>query len=134
MELESVVDIPIPPGSYGDIERRTYNIYDYQNRLIDIYNYYNEEIIEMVENDNGEGVPYSNVPVPSSGASAKDKIVDNLKFTWDPQEGELDPGHRYKWNQRFKILGLDLENNLWKHDVRRIDGTHVEIDSYSGQW
>ncbi|MCK4947545.1 MAG: hypothetical protein KAQ99_01335 [Candidatus Aureabacteria bacterium] len=130
LEFAVVYDLPLPPDEYGDFEERHYNVYDFQNRLTDIRGYFSEEYITMIENDDGLGGSYPPIDA-GSGPNLNSDLVDQLSFIFT---GTLEPGHKYKWNQKLQILGLDLENNLWKHDFRRIDATHLEIDSFSGQW
>ncbi len=134
MEFDHVNDIPLPPKTYGDKKQRFYKIYDDKDREVNIKGYYAQEYVTMIENDNGQGKPYKNVVKATKGPHPNVDLVDTLEFTWLEKEGMLEAGHKYKWNQRFQILGLNIENNQWKHDYRRIDGTHLEIYTNQGQW
>ena len=117
--------------SYGDYEQRWYYVYDVQNRKFNVKGYWCSENITMVENDDGAGGSYPPVEA-KSGAHPNENFVDTVLFTWE--SGTLEEGHKYKWNQTIKILEINVENGQWKHNARRIDETHLEIDSESGQY
>lgn|GEM_PF-2324309 len=125
--------IPFPNGDlYGDYEARRYLVYDVQLRVFNILGYYTSEDITMVENDDGIGGHYPS-PTPTAGPHSYEHFQDHVWFTWT--SGTLEEGHRYKWNQRLKIFNIgNIENNLWRHNGRKIDSTHLEIDSEAGQY